>query len=267
MRIAIIALAMGTFSNSPYPAWSHEISATDYECTSKPCGYMPAGEDPQDVLLREARAEQNKLKSDGPDQVRWQIPIYSTSKKKADRETLITKSAKFSMRLAPAQGYLYFSTPFSNQAFKIDEPNTPDNLCPKYNLQIVDASDKHAVIQKSCPRLQYRAGKFLSGVTYYLYDVPTATLRDIWRASAVGSKDPLPLAEPIPSMKIIDNGYLFDWKGMHPGGSSTSSVTIHNKYVRKAESNKPTLVCIDMKVQGGAVEDDMCEGSTVPKVN
>lgn len=267
MRISIIALAIGMLGYISNPAWSHEISATGYQCTSTPCGNTATGEDPQDVLLREARAEQNKIKSEGSDLVRWQIPIYSTSTKKSDLEMLITKNAKFSMRLAPAQGYLYFSTPASNQAFKIGEPNTSDNLCPKYNLQIVDASDKHAVIQKSCPRIQYRAGKFFSGVTYYLYDVPTATMRDIWRASAVGSKDPLPLAEPVPSMKIIDNGYLFDWKGLHPGGSSTSSASIRNKYVRKAGNTKQILVCIDMKVQGGAVEDEMCEGSTVPKAD
>ncbi len=267
MRISIIALAIGMLGCISQSAWSQEASETHYRCTSKPCGNTATGEDPQDVLLREARAEQSKIKSDGPDQARWQIPIYSTSTKKSDLEILITKSAKFSMRPAPAQGLLYFNTPSSNQTFKIDEPNVPDNLCPKYNLQIVDASDKHAVIQKSCPRIQYRTGKFFSGVTYYLYDVQTATMRDIWRASAVGSKDPLPLADPAPSMKIIDNGYLFDWKGSHPGGSSTTPATIRNKYVRKVENNKQILACIDMKVQGGAVENEMCEGSTVPKVN
>ncbi|KQZ46888.1 hypothetical protein ASD92_23740 [Massilia sp. Root1485] len=76
-------------------------------------------------MLREARAEQNKIKADGPDQVRWQIPIYSTSTKNPDLEMLITKSTKFSMRLEPAQGLLYFSTPNFNHAFKIDKPNTP----------------------------------------------------------------------------------------------------------------------------------------------
>jgi hypothetical protein len=249
------------------PACSNEVSQTGHRCTSKPCGNTATGEDPQDVLLREARAEQNKIKVEGTDQARWQIPIYSTSTKKPDLEMLIAKSAKFSMRLAPAQGYVYFSTPSSDHAFKIDEPNTPDNLCPKYNLQVVDASAKHAVIQKSCPRIQYRPGKFLSGVTYYLYDVSTATMRDIWRASAVGSKDPLPLAEPVPAMKIVDDGYLFDWTGLHPGGSSTSPSTIHNKYVRKTADNKQVLVCVDMNVKGGAVEDEMCEGGVVPKIN
>lgn len=265
--MSIIALAIGMLGYIYHPAWSHEITTTGYQCASTPCGNTATGEDPQEVLLREARAEQNKIKSRGPDQVRWQIPIYSTSTKKSDLEMLITKSAEFSMRLAPAKAYLYFSLPSSNQAFKIGEPNATDSLCPKYNLQIVDASDKHAVVQKNCPRTQYRAGKFFSGVTYYLYDAPTATMREIWRASAVGSKDPLPLAEPVPSVKIIDNGYLFDWKGLHPGGSSTSSATIHNKYVRKTEHNKQILVCVDMKVQGGAVEDEICEGTTVPKAD
>ncbi|WP_371766641.1 hypothetical protein [Massilia sp.] len=82
-----------------------------YKHEVKKDGRPTTVEDPQDVLLREARAEQNKIKADGPDQVRWQIPIYSTSTKKPDLEMLITKSTKFSMRLEPAQGLLYFSLP------------------------------------------------------------------------------------------------------------------------------------------------------------
>jgi hypothetical protein len=247
MRTRTVALALGIFVYMQFPAWSDEILTKGFQCTSKPCGNTPTGEDPQDILLRDARAEQNKIKAEGSDQARWQIPIYSTSTKKSDLEMLITKSAKFSIRLAPTQGYVYFSASGTNQAFKIDEPNTPDNLCPKYHIQIVDASAKHAVIQKSCPRIQYKPDKFISGVTYYLYDVPTATMRNIWQSSAVGSKDPLPLAKPAPSMKIDGNGYLFDWKGLHPGGSSSSPSTIRNKYLRKTENNKSTLVCIDMK--------------------
>ena len=100
MRISIIALAIGMLGCISQSAWSQEASETHYRCTSKPCGNTATGEDPQDVLLREARAEQSKIKSDGPDQARWQIPIYSTSTKKSDLEILITKSAKFSMRLS-----------------------------------------------------------------------------------------------------------------------------------------------------------------------
>ncbi|HLO15874.1 MAG TPA: hypothetical protein VK206_13660 [Anaerolineales bacterium] len=125
MRITIIALTIAILGYTSQRAWSHEISTTSSQCTSEPCGNTPTVEDPQDVLLREARAEQNKIKADGPDQVRWQIPIYSTSTKNPDLEMLITKSTKFSMRLEPAQGLLYFSTPNFNHAFKIDKPNTP----------------------------------------------------------------------------------------------------------------------------------------------
>ena len=267
MRTRIVMLALVVIGNMSFPAWSDEPSKTRFHCTSKPCGNTATGEDPQDILLRDARAEQNKIKDQGTDQARWQIPIYSTSTKTSDLEMYIDKNARFLMRLAPAQGYVYFSKPSANQSFKIDEPNTPDNPCPKYNLQVVDGSAQHAVIQKSCPRIQYKPGKFISSVTYYLYDASTGTMRNIWQASAVGSKDPLPLAEPAPSMKVVSNGYLFDWKGLHPGGSSTSPSVINNKYVRKTENNKPVLVCIDMKLQGGAVEDEMCEGESLPRVN
>jgi hypothetical protein len=218
-------------------------------------------------VLRNARAEQNKIKTEGPDQARWHIPIYSTSTARSDLEVTILKSPKFLIRLAPAQGYVYLSTPTTNHAFKIDEPDTADNLCPKYDIMIVDASNNHAVIQKSCHRIQYKAGKFYSGVTYYLYDVPTATMRDIWQASAPGSKDPLPLAAPVPVMKVAADGYFFDWEGLHPGGSAASRSVVHNKYVRKTEKNKPVLVCIDMAAQGGATEDEMCGGGTLPSVN
>jgi hypothetical protein len=171
------------------------------------------------------------------------------------------------VRLSPAQGYLYVSTPTSNHAFKIDEPNSSDNVCPKYNLKVVDASDKHAVSQKSSPRIEYKPGRFFSGVPYYLYDVPTATAREIWKASATGSKDPLPLADPVPSMKIIADGSRFDWVGLHPGRSSSSASALHNEYVRKTEAGKPVLVCVDKAAQGPAVEDEMCEGGVLPRIN
>lgn len=267
MRLRHLALALVLLDCTLSSAWSNDISTTNFQCTSQPCANTVTGEDPQDVLLRKARAEQNKVKTEGPDEARWHIPIYSTSTARPELEMTIVKSAKFSMRLAPAQGYLNLSTPATNHVFKIAEQNAIDNLCPKYNVSIVDASKTHAVIQKSCPRIQYKPGKFFSSVTYYLYDVPTATMRDIWQASAPGSKDPLPLANPVPVMKVTADGYFFDWEGLHSGGSPASPSVVRNKYVRKTENNTPVLICIDMAVQGGATEDEMCEGGTLPRVN
>lgn len=105
-----------------------------YKHEVKKDGRPATVEDPQDVLLREARAEQNKIKADGPDQVRWKIPIYSTSTKKPDLEMLITKSTKFSMRLEPARGFLYFSLPEFQSRIQNRQAKHPRQSLPKVQL-------------------------------------------------------------------------------------------------------------------------------------
>jgi hypothetical protein len=92
------------------------------------------------------------------------------------------------------------------------------------------------------------------------------TQGNVWQASATGSSDPSPRPTPLPSVKAVENGYDFEWRVSHPGGSSASSSAIHNQYLRKTEAGKAVLVCIDMAVRGGALEDEMCEGGILPRV-
>lgn len=119
-------------------------------------------------------------------------------------------------------------------------------MCPVYNLHVIDASDLHILLKRVCRKFDYRPGRFARSVTYYLYDKPTGTMRDIWTASVGGNDDPLPDAKPTPAIKRVDNGYQFDRSGIYPENTSRQPLEIHDRFLRVLDGSERTLSCTNV---------------------
>lgn len=215
---------------------------------------------------RSRRAAENALRASDEDRKRWTIPIYSRSERPEDLSLEVVRSAKPGMRLLPSQGHLSICTPASRHVFAIAHPQGSGDVCPAYNLHVVDASDVHILLKRVCRKFEYKPGRFARSVTYYLYDKPTGTMRDIWTASASGKDDPLPDAKPTPTIKRIANGYQFDWSGIYPGNPSRQPLDIHNRFVRVLDGAERTLSCTNVSTGGGRGAPSSCEGSYLDRV-
>jgi hypothetical protein len=242
------------------------VAVTPAQCTAPSCGNA-AGEMPRgDVLEQKGKAILDEMRQSGDDKARWATVIYSEGTRLSELELTIIKSADFRMRLDPKLGTLAFSTPRSRHTFLIDDPKGREDTCPSYNVRIVEASKAHALIRYVCPKKEYRPGKFYMSNQFFLYDVETGTARSIWHAAAFMKDTPYPAANPKPAVKLISDGYKFDWVGDFPSDSAPSKMEIHNKYVRQPNNGKLALVCVDMSnPKKPAVENEMCEGEELQK--
>lgn len=168
------------------------------------------GQDPQQARIEAGRRIQDALRATEDDRKRWTLPIYSTSERPESLSLEVVRSAGMSLRLSPAQAHLAIFTPASKHVFAISGAQGTGTVCPKYNLYVTDASSEHILLKRVCRTFEYKPGRYAKSVTYYLYDQPTATMRDIWTASASGKDDPMPDANPSPLLKRLANGYQFD---------------------------------------------------------
>jgi hypothetical protein len=248
------------------PSTSEKIE----KCTSSPCGNTATGEDPQEQRIREAVVRANKIRDGDDDQKRWEtISLYSDSTKPEKLKMTVVKAAKLEMQLDPKLGHISFSMPGVKQIFSIASPLGDErSICPRYSIDVVQASPAHVLLRMSCLKTQYSPGRYHMSVDYYLYDLETAVMRTIWAASVNDKNAHLPDAKPTPSLKIIPNGYRFDWSGVQPSDGKASTTTLHNIYVRSTEkTGKKILLCTNLSApQGQGVEDEMCEGGILPAV-
>ncbi len=242
----------------------------DGKCTSTPCGNTATGEDPQERRIREGAAMIDAIRAGDDDQQRWSsVRLYSDSTKPERLKLTVVKSAGLEMRLDPKLGYLTFSTQALKQTFVIASPlGDKSSVCPDYALQIVEASAVHALVRMACLQTEYAPGRYHMGSDYYLYDAATGVMRNIWRAAVSDKNAHMPDAKPTPSLKVIPNGYRFDWTGVQPSSSKSSTTTLHNSFTRtNGKNGEKELVCTNLSApKGQGVEDEMCEGGILPRV-
>ncbi|MYM70435.1 hypothetical protein GTP45_27035 [Pseudoduganella sp. FT55W] len=241
-----------------------------HECPSKPCGNTATGEDPQRLRAREGAAGTDAIRAGADDQQRWSsIRLNSDSTKPERLKLVVVKSAGFEMRLDPQLGQLTFGTPVVRHTFAIASPRGDrTSVCPEYSLQIVEASAAHALARMVCLQAEYAPARYHMGVDYYLYDVDTGVMRNIWRAAVSDKNGRMPDANPKPSLQVIPNGYQLDWSGAPQGRGKDSTTTLHNRFTRtSAKNGQQTLLCTNLSVpKGQGVEDEMCEGGILPRV-
>lgn len=240
------------------------------ECTSTPCGNTATGEDPQRLRAREGAALTDAIRIGDDDQQRWSsIRLNSDSTKPERLKLVVVKSAGFEMRLDQQLGQLTFTTPVVRHTFAIASPRGDrTSVCPEYSLQIVEASAAHALVRMVCLQAEYAPGRYHMGVNYYLYDADTGVMRNIWRAAVSDKNGRMPDAKPKPSLQVIPNGYQLDWSGVTQGSDKKPNTTLHNRFTRtSARNGEKTLLCTNLSVpKGQGIEDDMCEGGILPRV-
>ncbi|GJJ04318.1 hypothetical protein RugamoR64_48560 [Duganella rhizosphaerae] len=259
-------------SSALLPACAQDARAPvkTQNCTSTPCGNTATGEDPQEQRLREGAARSNEIREGDDDQRRWaSIRLNSDSTKPERLKMPVVKAAGLEMRLDPKLGQLSFSKAGLQHTFGIASPlGDKSSVCPEYSIQIVEASAAHALVRMACLQAETAPGRYHMGVDYYLYDAETAQMRNIWRAAVTDKNARMPDAKPVPSLKLIPNGYRFDWSGIQPSDNKPSKTVLHNSYIRSTEkSGAKVLLCTDLNApKGQGVEDEMCEGGILPLV-
>ena len=249
-------------------AAAQNLAAT--RCTSTPCGNTATGEDPQEQRIREGQALIDKILDSDDDKHRWRaISLYSDSTKPNDLRLPVVKAAGLEMRLDPKLGQLSFSKSGMQQTFLIASPRgTKRSTCPEYSIAVTEASATHALVRKICLLMEYAPDRYTMGVDYYLYDEQTSEMRNIWRAVVSDKNASMPKAKPTPTLKVIPNGYRFDWTGIQPSDSPPSTTVLHNSYTRITEKDgTKALLCTNLAApKGQGVEDDMCEGGILTLV-
>lgn len=252
-------------------AWSFHAQQAKQQCTSTPCANTPTGEDRGEIELREAKAELDKIRASSDDKLRWEeITIFSNSKDPKNQTLLIHKASNTQITLDGAKGSLTFRTPQHATSFQIaSPPGGSDNPCPKYQIEVVDATSEHAVIRKICPKYAYDQGHEFKSFDYYLYDRASATMRAIWSASAIQNVSMLKAPSPDPMVSPTANGYRYQWKGQVALGGSMGTVSYNNVYERKkSKDGLLELVCKDMSEgKQGTTEGGSCEGETLTRTN
>lgn len=241
--------------------------AAQPKCTSTPCGNTASGKDPQEENIEAGRKMQDALRAGDDDRKRWVLPIYSTSEQPESLSLDVVRSAGLALRLEPAEGHLTISTPDSKHVFAIAGAQGAGTVCPKYNLYVADASNDYILLKRVCRSFEYKPGRFAKSVTYYLYDRPTGTMRDIWTASASGKDDPMPDAKPQPTLKRTPNGYQFDWSGTYSGEAGGQRREIHNRFTRKLNGGQRTLICTNVSAGAGHGDASACEGEYLQRVS
>lgn len=254
----------------PVYAQSPAKPISGHKCTSSPCGNTATGEDPQEQRIHEGALILDKIRNGDDDQLRWtSISLYSDSSDPKHLSMPLVKAAGLEMRLYPKLGHLSFSKQGRQHMFSIASPlGSKNSICPQYVIDVVEASAAHALLRMACLKTETAPGRYHMGVEYYLYDLETATMREIWRAAVQDKNAHMPDAKPKPTLKIIPNGYRFDWKGVQPSDNPPSITTLHNSYTRSTDkSGVKGLLCTNLSApKGEGVEDDMCEGGILPLV-
>jgi hypothetical protein len=215
---------------------------------------------PADKAQRESEAMSERIKQGDDDKARWaRISLYSDSEAPEDLAMPLVRTVGLAMKLDPVRGHLEFSANGNAHVFAIATPrNAKRTVCAKYSLRVIDASAKHAVVRRVCNEYEFRPNRFLASVDYFIYDAETATMRSIWRNEVTKQGAPLPLAKPVPVVRLLPDGYLFDWKSQGIGNASDGPAEIHTSYLRNGAGS---LACTDIAApKGQGTEAGNCEG-------
>lgn len=224
---------------------------------------------PSDTAQRESEAITEQIKQGNSDKERWaRISLYSDSNDPEDLGMHLVSGAGLVMKLNPLLGHLEFSTKGSKQVFAISTSrDAKRSVCPRYNLRVLDASAKHAVLRRVCNEHEFRPNRFIRSVDYFLYDAGTATMRMIWHSETTQKGSPLPVAKPVPTVRVLPIGYQFDWKSQVLSKDSEAPTEIHTSYVRQMIDGTRNLICTDIAApKGEGLESGYCEGERPPLV-
>jgi hypothetical protein len=234
-------------------------------CKDRICKDLTKQEEPGDKAEREGRSVVESVRNGNDDKARWSlVKLYSDSTDPAELTMPIVKSAGFNMKLDPNKGRLILTGKHGTDMFDIaSAKGEVRGDCFEYTVAISEASAKHALIRLHCSPVEYRPNKFRASVNYYLYDVETSMMRAIWRRTASGKDSPAPFAEPDLSLRIVPNGYKFDWIEKRPGLSIKDRGEAHAMYLRKNIDGKLVLTCTDTSSpKGEGFEDGICLAET-----
>ncbi|MTW10514.1 hypothetical protein GM658_07840 [Pseudoduganella eburnea] len=227
-------------------------------------GNAPAGK-----AQRESEAMTEQIKQGDNDKERWsRVSLYSDSEEPEDLAMTVVKSVGLAMKLDPTHGQLAFTSKGSKQVFAIattvDDKRT---VCPKYNVRVIDASAKHAVLRRVCNEYEFRPNRFVASVDYFIYDADTSTMRSIWHNEVTKKGSPLPVAKPVPMVRVLPNGYQFDWQAQNLNNISEGPTEIHTTYLRKNVEGARSLICTDNAApKGEGLEAGYCEGERPPVI-
>ena len=261
---ALFLLTACEARNAPVPlSKPAPPAAIQLPCTSTPCG-----KDPREDAIEEGQRVTDALHASDDVRERWSVPIYSDAARLEDLTLDVWRQPTMTMRLLPQEGRLALTTPTSNHVFELTNPEGADGICPDYSLRVLETSEVHVLLEMTCQVFEYRPNRFSGGVTYYLYDQPTGTMREIWRAGVSGKDDRLPFAEPRPALTRLDNGYQFDWTGVYPGSAPGEHYELHNRFTRKQEGKDTILDCTNVAPGATSEPEDQstCEGATLQRV-
>jgi len=267
----IPALAFTALGNSCHA--SAGVNAQTIKCTPVPCQNTATGEDPGVLQVRSGKKIEDKLRNSDDDAMRWAgLILFSDSSEKDDLTLPIIKNSKFSMTLDPKKGIVRFHSPQFSHHFRIDtgEPHEPGEICPKYQLRILDGTPQYALLKKICPKQEYEPKRFYMAATYYIYDARSATVREIWSGSkSIDINAPFPSAKPEISLKKAQDGYQFDWVGMSASDNPPTLWRIHRAYKREPDKNgKLYLACYDTtRPQHPVKENGACESDILERVS
>ncbi|MTW10513.1 hypothetical protein GM658_07835 [Pseudoduganella eburnea] len=226
--------------------------------------------DPNDAIDREAKERIDQIRSGSDDRQRWKkVKLYSDAPDPKRLIMPLLTGSNTMLSLDPTSGKITIASPEQKHVFEFaPAKGSPDNPCPLYIVQVIDASKEHALIRKTCPKFEYKPGRSFKSYDYYLYDRQTATMRDIWSASAMENLSLLQSPSPELSVSNTADGYKFQWKGEVASGGSMTMYNFNNMYIRQRNKDgKLELVCKDMlSGKQGEVESNRCEGGVLPLV-
>lgn len=238
--------------------------------TGRSCKTEIYSDDPEKINILKGENIISEVKSASDDKERWALVIlFSGSGDDEIQSVDLVKAKKFSMILDPRKGRLTFATASDRQSFKIAKPESgPDELCPNYQVRAIQAGDGYAIINKVCPKNEYRPGRIYMSNDYYLFDQRSKTMRAIWSAAIVTPTEKFPKPQPEIHIAPTYQGYHFKWTGMFPGDGFSRKVSIANIYKIESDQRGMTkLVCYDASVRKNPViEGDMCRGDVLDHI-
>jgi hypothetical protein len=274
--IIIVFLAIGTIGCEPHAAEPRQnVSAShpnktdaSSKCASAPCGNTATGEDPQDIAIRNARRARDARSTHSNEKARWKRTLYANATKTQDLELILGSATDLTMRLVPSTGQLQFRREGLADNFEVEQPRgSPNPQCPEYGINVVTAAKEFAVVRKSCMLYEYKPGRFSMGATYYLYDVPSHTIRIVWQSQTSGQDDPFPDPSTEPMVAVLADGIKIEWKATYPAEGKVRSLLMHTRYTRRVVRGEVELVCTDLSVQDGEnVEVGACEGGVLKRI-
>lgn len=260
--LPVLALSLlSACSQAKEPAQKSPIAEAKQQAKS----VAAAPQNPGEVAERARQAAVERARSGNDDKKRWSFVVMESDATAEEADTLVmslVKAAKFEMRLQPKEGHIIFTKPGIKHVFKLgNRADSKGNICPNYNVRVLEASSGHAVFRMVCKPFEYPRNRVFMSNQFYLYDVQTATVRNLWTVFGDEKTARFPEADPPITVQITATGYRFDWAGVQTGEDGPIKMNIRNVYTReKTGKLAGTLSCADLNFPGReGFESESCQ--------